>query len=466
MWSINYTCSIGVDYLIDFCIVLVEKTKKFLIKLFKDIYSNLLFLLKTSIRKGGQIIIKSYYLKVYPRLVVSKRKRILTKVSGKQTIRVVFLAIHKSVWKVDPVFKKMLKDPCFDPVILVCPYVQYGHQRMVEDLESAYEYFVSKGYPVHCSYNKEANTWVRLEELKPDLLFFTNPHNLTRKEYYSEAFRRYLSVYVPYYFMATDHAGDPYQLYATPFLSSMFKIYWPSDYHLTQQNKMIQNLVNNGIVCGYPAMEPVIDSTLHNSAWKPQTKEKKKIIFAPHHSIDLGDKSLSSFLAIASFMQALARKYSDKVQWSFKPHPILKAKLFKHSEWGVKKTEAYYKFWSDNSYTQLDEGEYVDLFKQSDAIIHDSSSFIAEYTFLRKPALYLMARDKADSIVNSFGQMFLKQYLITDNKEQIDEFVCGVIEDKLYVEPDLVLDAYISKFYLENTPSSFIINNLKQTLVV
>ena len=51
-----------------------------------------------------------------------KHHQLIKEKKGKKKLKVVFLAIHKSVWKVDPVFKKMMDDPYFEPLILVCPY--------------------------------------------------------------------------------------------------------------------------------------------------------------------------------------------------------------------------------------------------------------------------------------------------------------------------------------------------------
>ena len=84
-----------------------------------------------------------------------KHTKLLQQIRGKEKIKVVFLAIHKSVWKVDPVFKKMLKDPFFEPQILVCPYLHYGEERMLEDMEETYNYFIEKGYPVQKSLNND-----------------------------------------------------------------------------------------------------------------------------------------------------------------------------------------------------------------------------------------------------------------------------------------------------------------------
>src|SRR5699024_6494443 len=127
-----------------------------------------------------------------------KHAELIEQVKGKQKIKVVFLAIHESIWKVDPVFRKMLEDPFFEPEILVCPYTVYGEERMLEDMQQAYNYYISKGYPVRKA-REEDGSWVNLSDIKPDIVFFTNPHNVTRKEYYEDAYLNYLSCYVPYH---------------------------------------------------------------------------------------------------------------------------------------------------------------------------------------------------------------------------------------------------------------------------
>ena len=69
---------------------------------------------------------------------------------------------------------------------------------------------------------------------------------------------------------------------------------------------------------------------------------------------------------------------------------MLRHALYHDPEWGQEKTDAYYRQWETMENTQLETGEYVDLFLQSDAMIHDSGSFILEYLLVDKPALYLV----------------------------------------------------------------------------
>lgn len=91
-------------------------------------------------------------------------------------------------------------------------------------------------------------------------------------------------------------------------------------------------------------------------------------------------------------MVTFAQKYKDKVQIVFKPHPMLYRTLCEHSEWGKERTDAYYSMWNNMSNTQLEEGDYTELFMQSDAMIHDCGSFILEYLAVDKPCMFLKKR--------------------------------------------------------------------------
>jgi CDP-glycerol glycerophosphotransferase (TagB/SpsB family) len=364
-----------------------------------------------------------------------KNKELLSQIKEKKRLKVVFLAIHKSVWKIDPVFKKMLDDPYFEPVILVCPYVQYGKERMLEDLKSAYEYFDSKGYPVISSYREQNDTWVQLKDLKPDILFFTNPHNLTRPEYYEEAYKKYLSVYVPYFFLLTTHGGDQ-SIYNQYFHNAMWKIFMPHSVSMTLANKTAANKGINCILTGYPACEVFFENSLLQETpnpWKDLGKSMLRVIWAPHHTIESAELQLSNFLLYSEFFKSLVEDYKHSVQWCFKPHPILKSKLYQHRDWGKERTDKYYSFWIESENTQLELGEYTNLFKHSDAMIHDSGSFLAEYVFLRKPVLYLV-NEKTKSNLNTFGQDALSCCTHGTSMNDINSFIKNLINSGIELE--------------------------------
>jgi hypothetical protein len=398
----------------------------------------------------------------------AKQPSLIKNIKKKNKIRVIFLAIHESVWKVDSVFKGMLADPIFEPEILVCPYVQYGEERMLEDMGNTYRYFKDKNYPVSKALLQNGK-WVELKTLSPDLIFFTNPHNLTRPEYYEDAFKQYLSCYVPYYFMATKHAGTEFDQFNSTLFLSAWKLYWPHENCSEMHKKFSINKGQNGLVTGYPACEmlySVAEGALGNDVWKRQNSNTKRIIYAPHHTIESSRNSLSSFLLFGDFFKSLAEYYQHNIQWSFKPHPILKAKLYLHADWGKEKTDAYYKFWAEQTFTQLDEGEYDDLFLTSDAIIHDCSSFIVEYAFTNKPCLYLVNDNNLDGLLNHFGIGVMDIYVKAKTKEEVKSFVDDVVMGRNVIDENrrTYFKRYLDKYYKKTLPSERIIADIKQSL--
>lgn len=396
-----------------------------------------------------------------------KHAELLQQLKGKKKIKVVFLAIHKSVWKVDPVFQKMLKDPFFEPEILVCPYTPYGEERMLEDLKQTYSYFIDKGYPVRKSL-KEDGLWYTLDEIKPDIVFFTNPHDLTRNEYYEDAYLNYLSCYVPYHHEVGSYGSNIGQ-YNQKIHNALWYIFasHKASYELFAKTSAAK--ASNVIVTGYPAMEELLNKEKENNyrdAWKSSSDGRLRVIWAPHHTISDPNLPYSNFIEYASEFQDLALKYKSKVIWAFKPHPILKSKLYLHSDWGKVKTDLFYSFWAEQPFSQLEEGEYFDLFLSSDIMIHDSGSFLAEYLYLRKPVMYLLSEKNHNSYYSDFGIKALESCEIgkcfDDVKKFIDKSLLG--KAKIKLEQQQFISDEIDPYFKNTMPSEVIISTLKRKL--
>lgn len=389
----------------------------------------------------------------------------LKRVKQKKTIRVVFLAIHDSVWKVDSVFRAMQADPFFEPIILVCPYIIHGHDRMLDDMDRAYDFFSKKGYPVTCSYDHKNERWIRLEDLKPDIIFFTNPHNLTISEYYTDAFMNYLSCYVPYAYEVSHYDNNQAQ-YNQNFHNAMWLIFAPHSCSKDTYESTSAIKGRNVVITGYPGCEDLIDNTPDNtvSVWKPQDKTKLKIIWAPHHTIDSSALPYSNFLNYAGKFKELAIARNETTQWSFKPHPLLKSRLYGHKDWGIEKTDEYYRFWASQPNTQLDLGPYANLFKQSDVMIHDSGSFLAEYLFMGKPVLYLIATQNYLEFYNAFGTEALQASRIATRWEDVVRFVDGAIHAELPLKP--AHQQFINRYARQTAglPSARIVHEIKSRL--
>lgn len=390
-----------------------------------------------------------------------KHARLLNEKQHQSKIKVVFFVLQKSLWKLDSVFQAMLCDELFAPVLLVCPCLSFQHKEMLTELEDTYLYFQKKGYPVINSYIQATDSWVELQALAPDLIFFTNPHGITRPEYYDLAYMSYLSCYVPYDHQVSQYKDNQDQ-YNQQFHNAMWQIFVPHAESKEIFTHTAATLGANVSVTGYPACEAYIERNLpRESVWKAQDKKKVRLIWAPHHTIDSPELPYSNFLKYAEVFQQLALQYADTVQWAFKPHPMLRSKLYEYAGWGRQKTDGYYAFWESQTNTQFEDGEYEDLFIQSDALIHDCGSFLAEYLYLKKPVLYLVATDNIKDYLNPYGIKAFNACEHAYAKEDIINFIdrfSSISMDKV----NTFYKNQIAPYFKAEKPSEKIIANIKQ----
>lgn len=418
--------------------------------------------------------IDSYQKKKLVKRMQVKHQELLVGLKGKEKIRVVFLVIHENTWKADEVFQRMLEDDFFEPIILVVPYITYNGatkvsiERTLEVNNKSFSYFESRGYETYSAVDKSGNVVKQVSDLNPDMVYFSCPYPETSQEFYSKIFKSYLSFYIPYFYMIYSWDGDD-KFYNTSFHNSMMRTYLP---HKTSYNKAINiSCADNRqwFLSGYPSCERLYSKASNKRAWNSGSDNKIKLIWAPHHSIyeDMLP-NLGSFLFVADFLKEIAVKYKDRIYLSFKPHPLLKAKLDDHPEWGTDKTNEYYNFWNKSGFSQLDEGEYLDLFIQSDAMLHDSSSFLAEYLFVEKPVMYIDFKNNFNGQFNDFGIKAYQSCLIAKNITDIESFIDGLLfgSNQITKNHAEFLENEIYPFYKDKLPSERIIEDIKQSLGV
>lgn len=401
------------------------------------------------------MIHEKYLVKVQPR----RYESIVRRLQHKDKIKVAFFAIHSSVWKYDYLYRLMCEHPRFEPVVVVCPVVNYGFENMLLEMDKCYEMFKQKGYNVVRTYDVATKTYMDVKEcVHPDVVFYTNPYKgLIDDRYYITNFLDCLTCYVPYNYGNSNF----YEMFNNELMHNLvWRLYVETDEHLHYSKLYASNKGKNAQVTGYPGIDRFIDKTyLIKQYWK-EDKAKKKIIWAPHHTFQEGEVvSYSCFLTYHQIMIDLACKYRDEIQIAFKPHPLLKIKLDKY--WGKEKADKYYAQWKNMSNTILVDGDYVDLFLSSDAMIHDCGSFIIEYLYTLNPVLRLENGIDPSTEFNPFAEECLALHYHAYNAEEIESFIKNVIAG---IDPlkEKRLHFYDRKLLPPNKtmPSQNIINNL------
>ena len=211
--------------------------------------------------------------------------------------------------------------------------------------------------------------------------------------------------------------------YDQPLHNYAWKLFYPTELHRKDAQAFALNRGRNIEVVGYPNADHFLRGGF-DDVWKPQNRTKKRVIWAPHFTIKPGYVSQSNFLWMADFMLSVAKKYSDKIQFVFKPHPLLFSELCKHAKWGEEKTKQYYDEWQSGENTQLESGTFIDLFMTSDAMIHDSGSFCVEYHYSGNPVMYV-ARNFEEQVAEKgeFGQLAMRQHYVGKDEEDIIRFI-------------------------------------------
>jgi CDP-glycerol glycerophosphotransferase (TagB/SpsB family) len=127
---------------------------------------------------------------------------------------------------------------------------------------------------------------------------------------------------------------------------------------------------------------------------------------------------------MAELMLSIACEYKDQIQIAFKPHPALLTQLYQHKDWGKQRADAYYQQWKDMENAQLEEGQFIDLFMTSDAMIHDSGSFAVEYHYSKNPVMFV-SKDMypITSVLSDFGKKAYALHYIGSVEADIRSFI-------------------------------------------
>ena len=364
-----------------------------------------------TIRRGLRYILYNTIYPLYQRFLVWRLRH-------KDQINVVFVAMSLSMWRYQDLYEAMSRHPRFKSSIVILPGRQYTKDQQLSEKKKLISYFTEK----RCQFvlDDDSNRENIIKELHPDILFYPQPYlECFDKKYEHIAFRNSLLCYYPYAFWMSKGAWS----YDQPLHNYAWKLFYPTELHRKDAQAFALNRGRNIEVVGYPNADHFLHDRF-DDVWKPQNRTKKRVIWAPHFTIKPGYVSQSNFLWMADFMLSVAKKYSDKIQFVFKPHPLLFSELCKHAKWGEEKTKQYYDEWQSGENTQLESGTFIDLFMTSDAMIHDSGSFCVEYHYSGNPVMYI-ARNFEEQVAEKgeFGQLAMRQHYVGKDEEDIIRFI-------------------------------------------
>ena len=355
-------------------------------------------------------------------------QRIKNKIKNGEKVKVVFLVNMLSMLPAEGLMQKMLNDDSFDVQIYVVPDVRFGEEEMVYELKNIYNALKQKYNGVKLAVTiDDDNEVVECKDVikDADLVCYPSPYDVSYSLYnpYYAAQNGILSLHINYGFFRSIY--DRY-VYGLDNYNNFWKVILETDMNMKEYYKYGQCKGENAKVIGYSKMDKMVE--LFNTQ---QKNERKKIIIAPHHSVKGGMNkilSLSNFIKLADFFLDLPEKY-PQIDFVFRPHPVLFKVLSRENMWGKEKVEKYLKeMLSHTNVIYSTEGNYLDIFAQSDGIIQDCGSFLVEYFYTKKPQCYILKKETdIEKKFSELGKKCLEHCYISYTEEDIINYIEDVI---------------------------------------
>lgn len=362
----------------------------------------------------GQLNLVRYYSgKEFVRLKQFNDKVNCNILKSKQHIKIGFVLYTSSIWNVDELYHILRSDPLFETDLILVHLKLSDEQSSNDTFNQTYEYFVNKQYSIKKAEEIDVSSY--------DILFYlTIGYILEKNVRINNVSLNTLVLYTSYSYMLAD---IPEKLTAALYHVS-YRYYTDSDYY-KQLLKEKSFYTGNAKYLGFPKMD------LYFNAQCARCSEKKTIIYAPHHSVHRSTKNkAATFEYNHRQILDLAKKYEASTYWIYKPHPSLRSNSVAAGIFSsLEEYDSYEAEWNSIANGKVvSVGDYFPAFKESDAMITDSVSFLAEYQFTKKPLLLL---ESGKYSYNTFGKSILGiLYRCNGNDiEEIEAFINNIISD-------------------------------------
>ena len=340
-------------------------------------------------------------------------------------LRFAAYVVFDSTFGANTLIKLMQRDPSFDSKIVVIPDISRGRTHMISQYKSTKDFFI-KNYGkenIIDGYDVENNIFNDLAD-SFDVIYFANPYDDMVHEFHGVKYnvsKNILPIYIPYAFQPDKYSR---RVIAQLNMSLCWKIFADTNYTISEYKRYSLNKGSNVFISGYPKMDGL-------EKINANILERKRIIIAPHHTITNDILPLSNFLRLKDYFLTLPKRY-PQVDFIFRPHPLLFTNMINEGFWTEFDKMKYIETLCTNRIKYSYGGDYFDLFQNSDAIIHDCSSYIVEYLFLDKPCCFIL-RGRINKIFNKLGKRCLKCYYIARSECDIDKFIETVCSDTVNV---------------------------------
>jgi hypothetical protein len=315
-------------------------------------------------------------------------------------IRVVFLVFYFEAWDaLDAIYRGMLADPRFDPLVVSVPRKLTGYDKF-RDEKKVSAFLDAQGIEhERFRFKKSKDGLARLKELAPDYLFLNYPWQRNyKKNYQIEKLVEFTKVcYVPYF--STSLVQEPGEAGVAPHQYIQPTHQLAHMVFLQDADTKAAFDANGRAEHAFLTGTPKIDALLEAQGsvvpvWplvrdNPSDKAPFRLLWAPHHSYSDSWLNFGHFIDQHELMLAFAQQHPE-MDIVFRPHPFLFGTLTDRDLMTAEEVVDWRSRWDalPNTFTDLG-APMTSLLLASDVMLTDGVSFIGEYPLVTgKPAIF------------------------------------------------------------------------------
>lgn len=355
--------------------------------------------------------------------------RAVRKPDGK--IRVTFIVQRPALWpNQKSVYEDMLADPAFAVSVIAIPKIPPAAR--VPDLAEygrLMAFLAEKNIAFFKGYDESALSWINpLKFGLPDIVFLPQPYVHTQSFLYNASYLKQYCKLAIYNYGTTVDDLQLYQHYL-PTYSDCHYIFMESQEIKGMFGRFAPALADQLIVTGHPKLDVYREPMPTDTRWWKVPAAKKRLIWAPHFTVtdDRTPHTFSTFFDYYEFFLEFTRNHPE-VEVVLRPHPELFEHMVATGLRTRKEAEAYRNRFNALPNGQVNEGgDIFAMFRQSDALILDCISFLAEYLPTGRPICFLDSLRRQR--LNPIGERLLHAYYTAWTPEEVEEFIRTVVMD-------------------------------------
>ncbi len=386
-----------------------------------------------------------------PYIIQKRYNKKIQQLRAKNKIKVVFISCTNTKWTYESLLQELKNDKRFEIEVLINTYIDYTngkwqYSRWQTDMNDNYAWFEKKNISVKYLYSIEKQKFIDLKSFNPDIVFYEQPWQLPKKYQPYNVSKYALTFYSNYGGINTTKCSFKT---TKSFRQDLFCYLVDNNFAKQQLEDNFEN-TNNVYICGNLKLDIYNEPIDYNKQiWK--TSNKKRVIWAPHFSF-VGQKLLNigTFDKNYQYLYEYAQKHNE-IEFILKPHPELKRHVIANNFMTEDEYNSYMRKWSLLDNAQIyDKGGYFDMFKTSDALITDCSSFLYEYLPSERPIIHLTKYDATP--FNEFGNFLTSAYYKAYSIQELEKYLKEVVEND---------NDYLKEKRMEVLQSLFSKNNSK-----